>query len=248
MVVQSPVAYTTSIGIAVVSCAAYCVAARLRPGPWVLAAARGLGVLMVAGAVSSLVSPVILGDWSVRADLPLYVCDVAVWVAAAAFWWQTPILYELTYFWGLAGATLAVATPTYSAPFPEVGFMQYAVVHLGLVMAAVITVVALKQWPRPGAVARVFVATCLLTVVAGIVDAITGANYQYLRHPPGEATLLQVLGPWPWYVLSATGVGLVLLMALNAPFWWMRRAGQRAAARPDAGRESRPERDRSSRP
>jgi len=59
--------------------------------------------------------------------------------------------------------------------------------------------------------------------VVGIVDALTGANYMFLRSPPAEWTLLRVLGPWPWYVVSAAGVALVLLTVLDAPFWSRRR-------------------------
>jgi uncharacterized membrane protein YwaF len=47
----------------------------------------------------------------------------------------------------------------------------------------------------------------------------------FLRRRPGEWTLLSVLGPWPWYLLGATGVALVLFTLLDAPFWLARREG-----------------------
>jgi uncharacterized membrane protein YwaF len=65
--------------------------------------------------------------------------------------------------------------------------------------------------------------TLAYTAVVGLVDALTGANYMFLRAPPGEWTLLRVLGPWPWYLASAAGVALVLFTALDAPFWAGRR-------------------------
>jgi uncharacterized membrane protein YwaF len=57
-----------------------------------------------------------------------------------------------------------------------------------------------------------------LTVLAAFVDIATGGNYMYLRHPPSNGTLLKVLGPWPWYVVSSTGIALLLFWALDAPF------------------------------
>jgi hypothetical integral membrane protein (TIGR02206 family) len=158
------------------------------------------------------------GDWSARSDLPLFICTVTGWIAPAAFFFQVPLLYELTYFWGLAGGVLALATPTVSGPFPELAFMQYVVLHTGVVAAAFITVLALSVHPRPGAVLRVFGCTCLLTLLAAFVDIVTGGNYMYLRHPPGNATLLQALGPWPWYVVSSTVIALLLFWAMDAPF------------------------------
>jgi len=40
----------------------------------------------------------------------------------------------------------------------------------------------------------------------------------YLAAVPTHGSLLSVLGPWPWYILSATGVAFVLLLILDAPF------------------------------
>jgi hypothetical protein len=59
----------------------------------------------------------------------------------------------------------------------------------------------------------------------------------FLRRPPGNWTVLRLLGPWPWYVPDAAGVALVLLVALDAPFWPRRRRerspGEAAGRHPD---------------
>ncbi len=74
-----------------------------------------------------------------------------------------------------------------------------------------------------------FAITAGYTAVVGIVDGLTGADYMFLRKPPGEWTLLRLLGPWPWYVVSAAAVALVLLTALDAPFWAGRSRSLRGA-------------------
>jgi uncharacterized membrane protein YwaF len=38
----------------------------------------------------------------------------------------------------------------------------------------------------------------------------------YLRFKPVHHSLLNVMGPWPWYIASGAGVGLVLFAALQA--------------------------------
>lgn len=140
-------------------------------------------------------------------------------VAAAACWWRRPILVELTYFWGLAGTLQAVITPDLNAGFPHLVFFQYLAGHLGIVHAAVYLVVGLQVAPRPGSVIKVFAITLGYSAFVGLVDALSGANYMFLRRPPGNWTLLKVLGPWPWYIASAAGVALVLLAVLDLPFW-----------------------------
>jgi len=219
----TPAAYGVTVATAVLGGAVLCVEARRHPGPWRAVVAAGLGVVLAADAVSFVAVLVVRGTFSAQTSLPLALCDMAVLVAAAACVWRVPLLVELTYFWGLAGTLQAVITPDLNVGFPHLVFFQYMVGHLGIVLAAVYLVVGLRITPRPGAVLRVFAITLGYTAGVGIVDGLTGANYMFLRAPPANWTLLRVLGPWPWYVVSAAGVALVLLVALDAPFWMAHR-------------------------
>jgi hypothetical integral membrane protein (TIGR02206 family) len=221
--VVTPVPYVVTVALAFALGATLCVIARRRPGPWTRVPARVLALVLVSDAISWTISEIVAGTWSAATDLPLALCDVAVLVAAAACWWQTPILVELTYFWGLAGTLQAVITPDLGVGYPHLGFFQYLAGHLGIVMAAFYLVVGLRIAPRPGSVLRTFAITLVYTAFVGLVDALSGANYMFLRTPPGNWTLLSVLGPWPWYIASAAGVALILLAALDLPFWLARR-------------------------
>jgi hypothetical integral membrane protein (TIGR02206 family) len=215
----TPLAYWLAVAIGAVICAALCIGARRRPGPWVTWAARAISVVLVADAITFVTTPLVDGTWSARTSVPIDLCDVALVVAAVACWrpkWQLAV--ELTYFWGLAGTLQAVSTPDLSAGFPHVTFFEFVVGHLGIVMAALFLVIGLRCVPRPGSVVRVFAITVAYTAFVGIVDAATGANYMFLRAVPSHTSLLSVLGPWPWYLLSAAGVAAVLLLILDAPF------------------------------
>ena len=220
----SPAAYWGSVAGSALVCAGLCVEARAHPGRWCSVTARVLGTLLLADAVSFAVARAVDGTWSAKTSLPLALCDVAVLVAAAACWWRTPVLVELTYFWGLAGTLQAVATPDLNVAFPHLEFFQYVVGHLGIVAAALFLVAGMRLAPRRRAVSRVFALTLAYTALVAIVDALTGANYMFLRAPPGEWTLLRLLGPWPWYVAGAAAVAIVLFILLDAPFRAARRA------------------------
>jgi len=227
--IVTPTAYGVTVAVALVMGTVLVVGARRRPGAWPVWVARILGAVLLADAVSFVVALVVAGTFSPKTSLPLALCDMAALVAAAACWTRRAVLVEITYFWGLAGTLQAVITPDLNSGFPHLVFFQYMVGHIGIVLAAVFLVVGLRITPRPGAVLRIFAITLGYTAFVGLVDGLTGANYMFLRSPPGEWTLLSVLGPWPWYIGSAAGVALVLLLVLDAPFWRRRRGADVAA-------------------
>ena len=219
----TPVPYLAAVLIALAAGIALCVGARRKPGRWTVVVARLIALVLVSDAISFVVSELAAGTWSPKSDLPFALCDAAVLVAAAACWWRKPRLVELTYFWGLAGTLQAVITPDLNAGFPRLVFFQYLGGHLGIVLAALYLVIGLRIAPRPGSVVTTFAITLAYTAFVGLVDALSGANYMFLRRPPGNWTLLKLLGPWPWYIVSAAGVALVLLAVLDLPFWFDRR-------------------------
>ena len=198
------------------SAALLVVAARRRPGPWL----KVLAAVLVVDEVSWWVF--LLGGGQpgsqVALSLPLQLCDVAIFIAAAALWTRQQLLVEVTYFWGLAGTIQALLTPDLPQHFPSYPYFQYYIAHGGVVAAALVLVVGLGQRPRRWAVARVAGLTVAYAALVGFVDAVTGADYMYLRSKPPTATLLDFLGPWPWYILSAAVIAAFLFAVLDAPF------------------------------
>jgi len=215
-------AYLATIATTVVVTTALTLAARRRPGRWLLVADVLLAAVLLAVTAAWFVST-LRGPFRAATSLPLPLCDLATLVASAALLTRNRLLAELTYFWGLAGSLQSLLTPDLSAPFPSLVFFEYVLAHAGIVCAAVFLVAGQHLTPRPKAVPRVLVITLAYAAVVGAVDATTGGNYMYLRRPPGNWTLLKVLGPWPWYIASALGVAVVLFTLLDLPFWRGRR-------------------------
>jgi hypothetical integral membrane protein (TIGR02206 family) len=175
--------------------------------------------MLAADAVVFVSTPWVDGHWTVQSSLPLALCDVALVVAAFACWSPgRQLAVELTYFWGLAGTLQAVATPDLSVSFPHIEFFEYVTGHVGIVIAALFLVVGLRRRPRPGSVPLVFGITVGYTALVGGFDWLTGSNYMFLAAIPNHASLLSLLGPWPWYVVSAAGVAIALLLVLDLPF------------------------------
>jgi hypothetical integral membrane protein (TIGR02206 family) len=218
LAVVTPGAYGAFVGAAALTTAALCWLARTRPGPWMVAAARVIGLVLLADAVSYLAGLAIAGRFSPATSLPLSLCDAALLVAAAACLLAVPFLVELTWFWGMAGTLQGVATPDLAVGFPHLVFFEYLVGHLGIVAAALFLVIGRRLEPRPGAVRRVLLISGCYTAFVGVVDALSGADYMFLAKEPSNWTILRLLGPWPWYTATVTMFAALLFLLLDLPF------------------------------
>ena len=202
-------------------------AARRRPGPWTVPVARGLAAVVLVNEVAWWVWIGLNHTATLAYALPLQLCDVAAGITALALWLRTPLLVEVTYFWGLAGTANALFTPDISDHFPSFLFVQYFVQHGAIVAAALFLVVGLGITPRSWAFLRVYGLTLVLLVVDAFANLLTDGNYLYLRQTPGVTSLLNLMGPWPWYIVGAAILALALFVLLDLPF----RIGGRARAR-----------------
>ena len=203
--------------------AALCAIARRHPGRWTNVAAAMMALAIVVTELSW--QPYVLANhsWSVAFSLPVQLCDVGGFVAAAALVWRQALLVEIAYFWGLGGTAQALLTPDLHDHFPSFPYLQFYATHDLVVLAALFLVIGLGLQPRTGAVRRIFLLTLAFAAVIGLIDLVTGGNYMYLRHVPTQGSLLSLMGPWPWYVVLAALLALIVLTILDLPFWLSRR-------------------------
>jgi hypothetical integral membrane protein (TIGR02206 family) len=186
-------------------------AARRHPGRWMRWFSFGLAGLIFGFWAGEYVADVILGTWSVQYTLPLQLTDAVSIVSVLALLTRRPLLVELTYLWSYTASLQAVLTPDLDKTFPSFYYFTYFGYHVGAIVAASYLVFGCRLYPRPGAVWRVFGLTLAWAAIAGTADVITGGNYMYLATKPAHASLLSVMGPWPWYIASGVVLALALL-------------------------------------
>lgn len=151
-------------------------------------------------------------------NLPLQLCDVAVWLAVAACLTRSVLLAELTWFFGIAGAGMALLTPDLWAPWPQWPAIYFFLAHGGVVIAAALLAFSGVVDFRPRSIWRPYAALLVWATVVGGIDALLGANYMYLRQKPGNASILDWMAPWPWYIGAGAILALLLFWLLWIPF------------------------------
>jgi len=154
-------------------------------------------------------------DWTT--GLPLDLCDASAFLTAAALLRRRRGILEVAWYWGMGGAPAALLTPDLAHGAPSAEYFRFFLVHGGIV-ASLAYLVASGLRPRPGSWRPVLGWTLLYAGLVGGVDALLGANYMYLRAKPGSGSLLDLFGPWPWYVAGGAAVGALLFRLLALPF------------------------------
>jgi len=150
--------------------------------------------------------------------LPLHLCDWATFTGVVALVTRRPLAFELTWFWAMAGTTQALLTPDLAVRPPEISWYTFYLSHGGVVAAALLLTWGAGMRTRPWAAFRIFAWSQLyLATVLGL-NGLLGTNYGYLCAKPENPSLLDHLGPWPWYLLSLEGLALALFWLLDLPF------------------------------
>ena len=138
--------------------------------------------------------------------LPLQICDVNALLCALMLIKRSYGAYQVAYFWAMAASIAAMLTPDLRYDFPHPIFAFFFLGHglsvLGVLYAT--WVFGFQPWLRSVGIA--IVVTALYAGVMMPINFLLDMNYLYLRAKPEAPSVLDYMGPWPWYL-----IGLVLL-------------------------------------
>lgn len=177
-----------------------------------------LAGLLILQEISLSLWRIYCGTWRAGTSLPLHLCGAAVVLSAIMLINKNYRLYELVYFWGLGGAIQALLQPDIVYPFPHYRFFQFFVSHGLIVTASLYSTFSFSYRPQFKSIFRVFVITNIYLVFIAIFNFLTDGNYLFICHKPETASIMDYLGPWPWYILILEVVGLVSFFIYYSPF------------------------------
>ena len=201
---------------------------------------RNAGSSVLTNAVCYLLAGILIineiGGWIYRAAtvqsfsvfvqsyLPLHICGIALFVVAFALLRRNQTLYEIGYFWGIVGTLNAVLTPQLGVGFPHYRFLQYFVVHSGIVVSVLFATWGLRMRPTFKGLLRSFLLANFYMVIIAGVNLLLKSNYMFICEPPYTKSPF-FFAPWPWYIPILDGVALILFFLVYSPFLigdWLR--------------------------
>ncbi|KEK24258.1 YwaF family protein [Bacillus gaemokensis] len=154
------------------------------------------------------------GIFQLSTSLPFELCTVSLLLATIMVITKSYKIYEIVFFTGIIGASQAILTPNLQYAFPHFRFIEYFIAHVLLIWAPLFMTWVEGYRPTLQSIKRTMLFLNILIPIVSFVNYNTGGNYMFLAHKPETASLLDMLGPHPYYIISleiAAFIGCLLL-------------------------------------
>lgn len=162
---------------------------------------------------------VAVGRWTIQSMLPLHLCSLLVWIGALTLVTMNYRMYEFMYLLGIGGAIQALATPDLGIyGFPHFRFFQTFISHGLIITSAIFMTVVEGFRPTWKSLLRVAFWTNVYVVIVYFINNAIGSNYLMINAKPNTPSLLDLLPPWPIYILYMEIIGLITVFLLYLPF------------------------------
>lgn len=185
---------------------------------------RGFGYTLWGVAVAWTIWNLIPSHLHADSSIPLHLCDVLRFVAGTALITRARWALAATYYWGLTLDPQAMLTPSlvYNT-IPAVDFAAYWLQHALVIWSVFYLVWGLGKKPDWRSYRAAIVLIIVWAAITFPVNVLLGSDYGYLNSKPPMASLLDVFGPWPRYLLVEFVVALILWALVTLP-WTIRRS------------------------
>lgn len=148
--------------------------------------------------------------WGLDDSLPLELCSISLFVTIILLLTGNRYLVDFVIFAGIGGALQALATPVLDMDFPHFRFFHFFYTHAGIILTGLYFVWVKGYEPTfKGVIKTLLIINALLPFILA-VNWLFDGNYMFLRMKPQNGSLLDFLGPYPWYILSLEAVAFIM--------------------------------------
>lgn len=160
-----------------------------------------------------------LGTWAIQTMLPLHICSVLIWLSGFMLIFKNYQIYEFVYFLGIGAGLQALLTPDVGIyNFPHFRYLQAFIGH-GLMLTSGIYMTTVEGFrPTWKSLLRVIVISNIYMVIIFFFNSAIGSNYLMVNGKPSVASIIDLMPPWPYYLIYVEIIGIVTCLLLYTPF------------------------------
>jgi len=166
-------------------------------------------------------------------ELPFHLCRIAAIITAIMLVKRSYRLFEYTYFLGLVGATQAIIQPDILVNFPHPLYLMFFLGHGLTILGVFYAIVVYRFQPTFKSYLKTMVALNIYGLLIILLNRLLDSNYLFLARKPDGASIIDILGPWPWYILLLDLIAAVLSFVVYLPFLIKNKLVQKTAPAAD---------------
>jgi hypothetical integral membrane protein (TIGR02206 family) len=155
--------------------------------------------------------------WSLKLYLPLQLCSLNILLCIILLLTENKKLFAFIYLFGFTGALQGLVTPElYQQPW-HFRFIQYFFAH-GLIVWTAMYYAIIKSYRISwGRFVKSFLWLNFYAAGVYIINFLLNTNYMFLMRKPGNASLMDFLGPYPWYILGLELIAVCMCLIVFIP-------------------------------
>ena len=180
-----------------------------------------LAGIMILHMITQPIYDVLLFELPWKEEFPLHMCDFSMLAMIVYLLKQNApkILFHCAYFWGICGATMAMATPDLEYGFPHGEYSPFFWGHSLILLAVFYALMVRKERPILKDILKVIGVTLVLLIFVYIANLLIGppANYWYLVARPVDGTLMDYFPDPPLHLIGTIPLAIFLFYIAYLP-------------------------------
>ncbi len=166
------------------------------------------------------------GKWDPTINLPFQLCSISLYLCTIMLITKSYRIFEVAFFVSMSGALIAMITPELFFGFPHFRFYQFFIAHIAIVISCFYMVWIEEYIPTFSSLIKSFITLNIIAVFVYIINKLLGSNYMFLTQKPQNASPIDYLGPYPWYILSLELIAFVLFSVIYGIIVILRKSKQ----------------------
>lgn len=155
--------------------------------------------------------------WTVKLYLPLQLCSLNILLSMILLLTDNKKLFAFVYLFGFTGALQGLLTPELYQHAWHFRFIQYFFAHGLIVWTAMYYAIVKSFRISWGRFFKSFLWLNLYAACVYVINFLLNTNYMFLMSKPGNASIMDLLGPHPWYIIGLELIAFFMCLIVFIP-------------------------------
>lgn len=146
----------------------------------------------------------------------IHVSSVSVVLSIVVLIKYNQKIFDVLFYWALILVPQAIITPgIYRFGFPHLRFFHIFWIHFLVIYTVLFLLVVEKKRLSRYHLKRALIVSHLYGLFVFAVNMTLDTNYMFIGKKSSLPSLIQYLGPWPYYIFVLDGILIILFIILN---------------------------------